>query len=252
MQNSYESGRLLAEYLFFHYGKPADYLPWKFGPHDALDYPRRCITTGFDLSRLPPDGRGLDVGCAVGRSTLEMTRHLGTVLGVDFSASFIGAARELAARGSLEFDYTLEGARTARATARLPEGVNPGRVSFEQGDAMELRPDLGSFDAVLAANLVCRLPQPRRFLKRCAELVRPGGQLVITTPFTWMEEYTAPGEWLGAHPESGESLGALREELEPGFELEWTGDLPFLIREHRRKYQWSVAQACRFVRRLDQ
>ncbi len=38
-------------------------------------------------------------------------------------------------------------------------------------------------------------------------------------------------------------MSALREKLEPAFEVCAVFDLPFLIREHRRKYQWSVAEA---------
>jgi hypothetical protein len=35
----------------------------------------------------------------------------------------------------------------------------------------------------------------------------------------------------------------LRERLAPAFDFHQALDLPFLIREHRRKYQWSVAEA---------
>jgi hypothetical protein len=37
--------------------------------------------------------------------------------------------------------------------------------------------------------------------------------------------------------------------LEPHFELKTSKDLPFLIREHARKYQWSMAWGTRWVRR---
>ena len=39
--------------------------------------------------------RGLDLGCAVGRSTFEMARHCRETTGVDFSRSFIQAAETL-------------------------------------------------------------------------------------------------------------------------------------------------------------
>ena len=53
-----------------------------------------------------------------------------------------------------------------------------------------LEEDLGSFDLVHAANLLCRLPNPQAFLDRLNELVAPGGQLLLTTPFTWLEDFT--------------------------------------------------------------
>ena len=43
---------------------------------------------------------------------------------------------------------------------------------------------------VLAANLICRLPRPMDFLNRLKELVVPAGIVVITSPYTWLEEYT--------------------------------------------------------------
>jgi hypothetical protein len=41
----------------------------------------------------------------------------------------------------------------------------------------------------------------------------------------------------------------LRGCLEADFELADSMDLPFLIREHARKFQWSVAQGTRWIRR---
>ena len=80
--------------------------------------------------------------------------------------------------------------------ARVPLDIRRENISFETGDAMNLREDLGEFDIVLAANLLCRLPDPAKFLVRLPQLVRPGGRLVITTPCTWMEEFTPRANWL--------------------------------------------------------
>ena len=117
---------------------------------------------------------------------------------------------------------------------------------------MQLREGLGQFDVVLMANLIDRLQQPKRCLLQLAALVRQGGSLVITSPYTWLEAYTPKAEWLGGTHSGGRShltLDGLHENLEPAFVLEKTLDLPFLIREHARKYQWSVAQATTWKRR---
>jgi hypothetical protein len=34
-------------------------------------------------------------------------------------------------------------------------------------------------------------------LKGIADAVNPGGILVLTSPFTWLEEYTAKAKWVG-------------------------------------------------------
>ncbi len=248
MNDIYETGQAVSEYLQFHYGTGEELLPWAFGPVSALHYPVRCVEDCFLLGELDEGSRALDIGCAVGRSSFELARYCGEVIGIDTSHAFIAVAKELAEKRTLRYRYRLEGLRFAEAQAHIADPYPVDRVHFEQGDAMDLRPDLGGFDAVLAANLICRLTHPDRFLERCRDLVRPGGQLVINTPFTWLEEYTGKEQWIGGHPETGESLDALRERLDKDFELEATQDLPFLIREHRRKYQWSVAQSCRFRR----
>ena len=64
------------------------------------------------------------------------------------------------------------------------------KVRFQRGDACSLPLDLGQFDCVLAANLVCRLHTPHAFLDRLSSLVSTGGILVVTTPYTFLSKYT--------------------------------------------------------------
>ncbi|MGA0848460.1 MAG: methyltransferase domain-containing protein, partial [Chthoniobacterales bacterium] len=188
------------------------------------------------------------IGCAVGRSSFELAGHCREVIGIDYSQAFVAAATKVRTEGSVDYDYAVEGDRTARAVARVPAGIDVKRVKFEVGDAMDLRADLGSFDVVLAANLLCRLPDPRVFLARVPELVKPGGQLLLTTPFTWLAEFTPRDKWIGGTGEN-ESADELTSLLEPHFELKSSKEIPFLIREHARKYQWSVAWGTRWVRK---
>lgn len=247
-ENLYETDRLVREYLLFHYGDPGEILPWPDGPRGALGFAVRCVDDLLDVSSLPADARALDVGCAVGGSTFQLARHCREVTGIDYSGAFIAAAETIRTTGALDYEYVIEGESTARATARRPEGADTARVRFETGDAMDLREDLGAFDAVLAANLLCRLPDPRKFIARLPSLVRPGGQLLLTTPFTWLEEFTPRAAWIGgtAQVSSADALGSL---LSPHFERQAEKELPFLIREHARKYQWSVAWGSRWIRR---
>lgn len=254
--NLYETDRLLTEYLLFHYAAPEVLLPWPSGPREALGFAVRAVSETF--GSLPAGGRALDIGCAVGRSSFELARRVGEggeVVGIDFSHSFIEAAKEMRDVGSIVCEQVEEGARVTRQRVEIPplvEGEARGRIEFQQGDAMVLPESLGVFDAVLAANLICRLTEPKRFLAQLPGLVRPGGALVITTPCTWMEEFTPRAHWLGGIECEGVShttLEGLREALDPAFVLERTLDLPFLIREHARKYQWSVAQASVWTRR---
>jgi len=237
MPNPYETSQLLNEYLLFHYGKPEEILPYDFGPKGALNFPARCISEAFQEL---PKGCALDIGCAVGRASFELARSCESVLGIDFSQNFIQAAKVLKEHGNLPYQRLEEGARYSEAIAEVPTEIDRTRVSFETGDATDLRPNLGSFDLVLAANLLCRLPDPSKFLNRLPTLVNAGGHVIFTTPCTWMEQYTPREKWLCG--ETSSTLDGLHKHLDAHFTLQLTKDIPFLIREHARKFQWTVAQ----------
>lgn len=230
----YESTKLLAEYLLFHYGSADEILPpgtdWPVGMGEALDFAVRT-PRHFDSRTV---ARGLDLGCAVGRSTCEMSKSCGEVLGIDFSDSFINAANALKAGHGVAYERREEAALTMPLVARLPAATETARLSFEQGDAMNLRADLGEFDRVHAANLMCRLREPMRLLERLPDLVKRGGELVIATPCTWLEEFTPPSNW----PTRG-TFEWLLEVLGADFELQRQLNEPFLIRETARKFQWT-------------
>jgi putative 4-mercaptohistidine N1-methyltranferase len=244
--NPYESDELLQQYLIFHYAKAAEQFPYGFGGADALEFPKRCVTEGVDVSELPNDARGLDLGCSVGRSTFELARYCSEVIGVDYSQAFIDAANRMKTEGMHAAWRLDEGSATTLLDLKVDEAIDPNRVHFDVGDAQCIREDIGQFDVVIACNLICRLPEPMRLLRRLPQLLKPGGQLLITTPFTWLEEYTHTANWLGDGAQ--DSFAGLRSALEPDFELQQQWDMPFLIREHARKFQYSIAQASRWLR----
>ena len=247
MKDIYESPKLLAEYLLFHYGSADEILPpdrtWPAGMRDALDFPSRT-TASFSPGTAR---RGLDLGCAVGRSTFEMARTCDHVTGIDFSASFIRATNALRLGNPLEYERHDEGRQHTRLLARPPAGIPADRLLFLQGDAMNLPQDLGPFDRVHAANLLCRLPDPKRLLDRLPSLVAPGGELILATPCTWLEEFTPPENW----PPGG-TLDWLRSSLTAAFTLLRQTEEPFLIRETARKFQWSTSLVTVWRRCLDE
>ena len=111
---------------------------------------------------------------------------------------------------------------------------------------MNLTPEWGQFDFILMANLIDRLPDPARCLERIHDYLNTGGILAITSPYTWLEEYTPKSKWLGGFLRDGQPVrtrDTLLELLSPAFELIDSRNLPFLIREHDRKNQFSIADA---------
>jgi len=60
-----------------------------------------------------------------------------------------------------------------------------------------------------------------------------------------LSEYTPRENWIG----SGDSEEKLKDMLSPYFDLEKKVELPFVIREHKRKYQYSVSLGTRWRRK---
>ena len=208
---------------------------------DALDFPRRTVEELIDPTSSIENA--LDVGCAVGRSSFVLSELADSVLGVDYSSSFIDAAKAISESGELNYEYHEEADHWKKGKAIIDK--IPDNLQFEVGDACNLRDDLGSFDLVHAANLLCRLPEPQAFIARLTELVSPGGQLLLTTPFTWLEEFTPQERWINGE----DCASALKQILNPFFELEYEKNMPFLLREHKRKFQYTMALGMRWRRK---
>eukprot|EP00904_Undaria_pinnatifida_P006127 jgi/Undpi1/2644/HiC_scaffold_13.g06022.m1 len=199
--------------------------------------------------------RALDVGCSVGGVTFELTKGFEEVVGVDYSARFVETAETMRVKGRMEYQCLEQGSATLRREAVLPAGAIPSRARFELGDACALDVEtLGSFDAVIASNILCRLQKPRAFLVDLAALVKPGGVAVVISPYSWQAEYTDPSEWLGGRREptngNGDKQGAFIDsfdairiimEADGNFQLEERLPMPFLIREHAREFQWGCS-----------
>lgn len=107
--DQYESRKSLNEYLLFHYGSVKELILAHNGPTNGHDFPKKCadICGNFFQSQLEKTGlslkRGLDIGCAVGRSTFEMCNFLEEVVGIDYSQSFVDTCNILKGSGSIRY-----------------------------------------------------------------------------------------------------------------------------------------------------
>jgi 5-histidylcysteine sulfoxide synthase/putative 4-mercaptohistidine N1-methyltranferase len=239
-QDQYETDLLAAQYCDAHYG------PEHFGvPNFQVACARFCLElmAGRKLEH------ALDLGCAVGRASFQLARGFARVTGLDFSARFFQLATRMQEEGYLRYALPEEGELMSFHEVSLAnlnlEGVCD-RVAFSQADACNLPDKFSGYDLVLAANLIDRLYAPRRFLTTIHERLNPGGVLVITSPYTWREEFTKREEWLGGYKEAGENvttLEGLTAALSPRFRmLGAPHDIPFVIRETRRKFQHTVTE----------
>jgi len=239
--NVYETDIIVAQYIEFHYG--ADYF-------DVPNFPVACIAEIAKHLNGKEVERALDIGCATGRSSFELARHAKHVDALDFSARLIVAPSALQKDGIQRYAMQDEGEIVSLKEITL-EALGytdvADRINFMQGDACNLPDKFTDYDVVFAGNLIDRLYEPQTFLDLIKGRIRSGGLLVITSPYTWLEEFTEREKWLGGFKaQTGENyttLEGIRDALAPEFEPAADPvDVPFVIRETRRKFQHSVAE----------
>lgn len=243
---TYETEAMLNQYLLMHYGSDAEI--WSNAPFTVQARPQ-VVHLPLQCAELvqcfaPKNTSALDLGCAVGRSAFELARRFDHVVGIDYSHDFIAAANMLRRDGELAYQCKDSGAQSTTLTARVDNAIDRNRLRFEQGDACALPLHIRGFDAVLMANVLCRLPEPVAALERMQganALVAPGGVLVMTTPFSWLEQYTPRKRWLS----DVDAIGNILTE----FELAHQEELPFMIREHQRKFEYIITLATVWKRR---
>jgi len=236
----YESDKQLSEYAEFHYGGIYHHVP---------NFPKALSDFAIQRLQSKPAKTALDLGCATGRATFELAKHFDHVTGIDFSARFIGLALKLAQQGVLRYTMVNEGDLVSyqeRYLAELELEDVAHKVEFWQGDACNLKPQFTGYDFILAANLIDRLYSPGQFLSTIHERLNIGGVLMITSPYTWLEEHTPREEWIGGFKRDGENvttLDGLKALLGKHFKLiQSPVEIPFVIRETRHKFQHSLSE----------
>jgi len=236
----YESDKLISEYAEFHYGDSF------FG---VANFTKSLADIAISAMKGKPARKALDLGCASGRATFELARHFEHVTGVDFSVRLIESGVQMAEKGELRYTLVDEGKLLSYKTRTLASlGLDnlKGKVEFSQGDACNLKPLLTNYDLILAANLIDRLYSPKKFMSHVHERLNIGGILLIASPYTWLEEHTKREEWIGGfklNAENFTTLDGLKEHLSPHFRLiSAPVDVPFVIRETKRKFQHSLSE----------
>lgn len=238
--NIYETDELVSQYCDFQYGD--EYF-------DVMNFAKACAQKAIEYSKSTQQKRALDLGCATGRASFELAQVFDHVDGIDYSQVFIDAAVELQINGRISYAQNGEGALKNQTIIDLSVysfGASRANVAFSQGDACNLAPQFKEYDLVMATNLIDRLYEPQLFLNSIHERINVSGYLVLTSPYTWLEEYTQKKFWIGGYvDENGceiSTLDGLTKLLEANFELIVTEDVPFVIRETARKFQHTISQ----------
>jgi putative 4-mercaptohistidine N1-methyltranferase len=289
--NVYETTSSLNQYLMLHYpssglleGVPS-ILPHKNAPQHGLRFPQRSAQALWDLFRKvnpsAPPTTSLDIGCAVGGGSFELARYFAEVDAFDYSENFIRMAHQMKHMQRITFNVPMEGEISETVVCRHESYVTPeiaNRTNFFVGNACAMKemmqpgedgtaPRLKTkaYDAIILANLLCRLPDPMACLEALPDLLTDHGVVLILTPFTWMEEFTPRDKWLGGCHDAADdyenddedvskstkrqkkecwSRDGLQRHMERlGFVIVSREEMPLVIREHQRKYQYIISEA---------
>jgi SAM-dependent methyltransferase len=128
------------------------------------------LTVDYDRLGLRPGDRLLDLGCGAGRHAFEALRRGARVVAFDYD----------------EAELKDVAGMTAAMTAG--EDLPPESASAcVRGDATRLPYPDGSFDRVIAAEVLEHIPADTAAIGELARVLRPGGTMAVTVP-AWLSE----------------------------------------------------------------
>jgi len=195
-QSMYDEDITIGQYLDFHYGPRSE-------------YPKACaeLCVAIACSSGIPLGRALEIGGGPGRAAVELSRAFAQVDSGDYSNSFVELGKQLMREGELRWHSWVDrtSGKTVERMVRASD-LQIGNVTFSYMDAHALPEELTAFDLICGFNLIDRLARPQDLLSEAKSRLNPGGLLVISSPYTWLEEFTPKKHWIGGLKD-GESDG---------------------------------------------
>ena len=131
---------------------------------------RPMLTVDFDRLRIGAGTKVIDVGCGAGRHSFEAYRRGADVIAFDQNAADLNDVDEI-------------------LQAMKDQGEVPASARAEavKGDALDLPFADGTFDCVIASEILEHVPEDDRAIAELVRVLKPGGALAITVP-RWLPE----------------------------------------------------------------
>jgi SAM-dependent methyltransferase len=127
------------------------------------------LTARYDVLGLRPGDRILDLGCGGGRHAFEAARRGAVVTAVDLD---LGELKDV---GGLTAEMV--------AAGEIP----PERIATANGDALGLPFPDGTFDRIIASEVMEHIPDDAGAAAELTRVLRPGGTIAVTVP-AWFPE----------------------------------------------------------------
>ena len=128
------------------------------------------LTVDYDRLGVGAGTKVIDVGCGAGRHSYEAYRRGADVIAFDQNAE------ELA-----EVDTMLQ------AMGQAGEAPASAKAQVVVGDALALPYSDGTFDVVIASEILEHVPEDESAIAELVRVLRPGGRLAVTVP-RWLPE----------------------------------------------------------------
>lgn len=230
----------LSIYLDAHWGDRAT--PPPDGP--GAGHGAAAVVERIAARAAAPVALAVELGCSVGRLVGELARGADHVVGVDLHHGAVRRARRLLAGERLAYPRRVTGRRYATATipADPARALADERVTLLCGDALDPPLVPGAFDRVVALNLLDSLRSPRGLLAVVDGLCKRGGEIILTSPYTWSSAVMADHERLGGDDPAATLADLLRAGTDLGarYVIEDEAELPWTLRRDGR----SAATYC--------
>jgi SAM-dependent methyltransferase/uncharacterized protein YbaR (Trm112 family) len=166
------------------------------------------------------DGPVIDLGTGPGRAAIELaSRCAGPVVGTDLGLHLAAQGAAVARTGRVRYPLRRGGLRYDWRDFAVPL-AGASSADFWIADAVRLPFAGATFSGVVALNLLDCVYSPLDLLAEIARVLRPGGLLLLASPYDWTGGATPVEAWIGGHSprgiEGGASDAVLRRLLTPG------------------------------------
>lgn len=128
------------------------------------------LTVDFDRLGVGAGTSVIDVGCGAGRHSFEAFRRGANVVAFDQSVEDLN-----------DVDAILQ------AMAEQGEAPESAKAEAVKGDALDLPYGDGTFDCVIASEILEHVPADDAAIDELVRVLKPGGQLAVTVP-RWLPE----------------------------------------------------------------